>query len=143
MTEEYLKPRKPKLTNKFQNQKDLEKGENFVKPLNNDDGDNNNNTDELISMSSLNSMDVGIVFYHSTISTVNVKSTQSCKNCEKTKFIAPTSSSNIIKPLKIDKNNPGEGNMSIKDIKDITENPSKVKSNFDLITSVDEDDNVL
>ena len=33
--------------------------------------------------------------------------------------------------------------MLINDIKDITENPSKVKSNFDQITSVDEDDDVF
>ena len=33
--------------------------------------------------------------------------------------------------------------MSMKDIKDITQNPSKVKSNFDHITSVDQDDNVF
>ena len=38
--------------------------------------------------------------------------------------------------------NPGESNMLINAIKDITENPSKVKSNFDQ-TSVDEDDNVF
>ena len=38
--------------------------------------------------------------------------------------------------------NPGESNMLINTIKDITENPSKVKSNFDQ-TSVDEDDNVF
>ena len=37
---------------------------------------------------------------------------------------------------------PGESNMLINAIKDITENPSKVKSNFDQ-TSVDEDDNVF
>ena len=63
---EYLKPRKPKRANKFQNQKHLEKGQNFVKPLNNNDGNNNNtnnNTKKLISMSSLNSIDRGIVFY--------------------------------------------------------------------------------
>ena len=41
-----------------------------------------------------------------------------------------------------DKSNPGESNMLINAIKDITENPSKVKSNFDQ-TSVDEDDNVF
>ena len=112
--------------------------------MNNNDGDNNNHNNEgLISISSLNSMDRGIVFYHSTISTVNVIYTQSCKNCEKTKVITPTSSSKIITSLKIDENNPGEGNMSMKDTKDITENPSKVKSNFDQITSVDEDDIVL
>ena len=76
-------------------------------------------------------MDRGIIFYHCTISTVNVIYTQSCKNSEKTKVIAPTPSSKIITSLKIDGNNPGEGNMSMKDVKDITENPSKVKSNFD------------
>ena len=38
--------------------------------------------------------------------------------------------------------NPGESNMLINAIKDITENPSKVKSNFDQ-TSVDEDGNVF
>ena len=38
-----------------------------------------------------------------------------------------------------DKSNPGESNMLINAIKDITENPSKVKSNFDQ-TPVDEDD---
>ena len=38
--------------------------------------------------------------------------------------------------------NPGESNVLINAIKDITENPSKVKSNFDQ-TSVDEDDNVF
>ena len=38
--------------------------------------------------------------------------------------------------------NTGESNMLINAIKDITENPSKVKSNFDQ-TSVDEDDNVF
>ena len=100
----------------------MEKGDNFVKPLSNDDdGDDNNNTEELIFMSSLNSMDGGIVFYHSTISAVNVIYTQSCKNCEKTKVIAPTSSSKILTSLKTDENNPGEGNMLLNDIKDITE----------------------
>ena len=150
VTDEYLEPRKPKRASKFQNQRHLEKGENFVKHLSNNDGDNNNNnnnnnnkTEELISISSLNSMDRGIVFYHSTISAVNVIYTQSCKNCEKTKVIAPTSSSKILTSLKTDENNPGEGNMLINDIKDITENPSKVKSNFDQITSVDEDDDVF
>ena len=112
--------------------------------MSNNDGDNtNNNTEELISMSSLNSMDRGIVFYHSTISAVNVIYTQSCKNCEKTKVIAPTSSSKILTSLKTDENNPGEGNMLINDIKDITENPSKVKSKFYQITSVDEDFDVF
>ena len=140
MTDEYFERRNPKRANKFQNQKHLEKGENFVNHLNNNDGDNNyHSNEELISISSLNSMDRGIVFYHSTISTVNAMYTQSCKKCEKTKVIAPTSSSKVITSLKIDKNNPGEGNMSMKDTKDITENPSKVKSNFDQITSVDED----
>ena len=144
VADEYFEPRNPKRANKFQNQKHLEKGENFINHLNNNDGDNNNhNNEELISISSLNSMDRGIVFYHSTISTVNVIYTQSCKNCEKTKVIAPTSSSKIITSLKIDESNPGEGNMSLKDTKDITENPSKVKSNFDQITSVDEDDIVF
>ena len=33
--------------------------------------------------------------------------------------------------------------MSIKEIKHITENPFKAKSNFDQITSVDEDGNVF
>ena len=112
--------------------------------MSNNDGDNtNNNTEELISMSSLNSMDRGIVFYHSTISAVNVIYTQSCKNCEKTKVIAPTSSSKILTSLKTDENNPGEGNMLINDIKDITENSSKVKSKFYQITSVDEDFDVF
>ena len=144
VADEYFEPRNPKRANKFQNQKHLEKGENFINHLNNNDGDNNNhNNEELISISSLNSIDRGIVFYHSTISTVNVIYTQSCKNCEKTKVIAPTSSSKIITSLKIDENNPGEGNMSLKDTKDITENPSKVKSNFDQITSVDEDEIVF
>ena len=124
-----MEPRKPKRASKFQNQRHLEKGENFVKHLSNNDGDNNNNnnnnnnnkTEELISISSLNSMDRGIVFYHSTISAVNVIYTQSCKNCEKTKVIAPTSSSKILTSLKTDENNPGEGNMLLNDIKDITE----------------------
>ena len=93
-------------------------------------------------MCSLNCMDRGIGFYHSTISTVNVIYTQSCKNCKKTKVTAPTSSSKIITSLKIDENNPVEGNMSIKDIKDITENPSKVKSNFDQM-SLDENEDVF
>ena len=44
--------------------------------------------------------------------------------------------------LKTDESNPGESNMLINALKDITENPSKVKSNFDQ-TSVDEDDNVF
>ena len=122
----------------------MEKGDNFVKPLSNDDdGDDNNNTEELIFMSSLNSMDGGIVFYHSTISAVNVIYTQSCKNCEKTNVIAPASSSKILTSLKTDENDPGEGNMLINNIKDITQNPPKVKSNFDQITSVDEDDDVF
>ena len=101
----------------------MEKGDNFVKPLSNndDDDDNNNNTEELIFMSSLNSMDGGIVFYHSTISAVNVIYTQSCKNCEKTNVIAPASSSKILTSLKTDENDPGEGNMLINDIKDIIE----------------------
>ena len=123
----------------------MEKGDNFVKPLSNndDDDDNNNNTEELIFMSSLNSMDGGIVFYHSTISAVNVIYTQSCKNCEKTKVIAPASSSKILTSLKTDENDPGEGNILINNIKDITQNGPKVKSNFDQITSVDEDDDVF
>ena len=80
--------------------------------MNNDnDCDDNNNTEELNSMCSLNCMYRGIGFYHSTISTVNVIYTQSCKNCKKTKVIAPTSSSKIITSLKIDENNPVEGNM--------------------------------
>ena len=100
----------------------MEKGDNFVKPLSNDDdGDDNNNTEELIFMSSLNSMDGGIVFYHSTISAVNVIYTQSCKNCEKTNVIAPASSSKILTSLKTDENDPGEGKMLINDIKDIIE----------------------
>ena len=65
--------------------------------------------------------------------------TQSFKNCKKTKVIAPTSSSEILTLLVTDKSNPGESNMLINAIKDITENPSKVKSNFDQ-TPVDEDD---
>ena len=73
VTDKYLVPRKPKRASKFQNQKHLEKGQNFVKHLSNNDGDNNNNnTEGLISMSSLNSMDRGMVFYHFTISAVNV-----------------------------------------------------------------------
>ena len=44
--------------------------------------------------------------------------------------------------LKTDESNPGESNMLINALKDITENPSKVKSNFHQ-TSVDEDDNVF
>ena len=81
--------------------------------MSNNDGDNNNNnnTEELISMSSLNSLDRGIVFYHSTVSAVNVIYTQSCKNCEKNTVIAPASSSKILTSLKTDANNPGEGNM--------------------------------
>ena len=108
---------------------------------NNNDGDNNN-TEDLNSMCSLNCMDRGIGFYHSTVSTVNVIYTQSCKNCKNTKVIAPTSSSKIITSLKIDENNPVEGNMWIKDIKDITENRSKVKSNFDQV-SLDENEDVF
>ena len=115
--------------------------------MSNNDGDSNNNhnnyTEELISISSLNSIDRRIVFYHSTISAVNVIYTQSCKNCKKTKVIAPTSSSKVLTSLKTDENNPGEGNMLINDIKDITKNPSKAKSNFYQITSVDEDDDVF
>ena len=65
------------------------------------------------------------------------------KNCEKTKVIAPKSSSKILTSLKTDENDPGEGNMLINNIKDITQNPPKVKSNFDQITSVDEDDDVF
>ena len=152
VTDEYLEPRKPKRASKFQNQTNSEKGENFVKHLSNNDGDSNNNnnnnndnnnnyTEELISISSLNS--IGRVFYHCTISAVNVIYTQSCKNCEKTKVIAPTSSSKVLTSLKTDENNPGEGNMLINDVKDITENPSKAKSNFYQITSVDEDDDVF
>ena len=86
----------------------------------NNNNNNNNNTEELISISSLNSMDRGIVFYHSTISAVNVIYTQSCKNCEKTKVIAPASSSKILTSLKTDENDPGEGNILINNIKDIT-----------------------
>ena len=66
--------------------------------------------------------------------------TQSFKNCKKTKVIAPTSSSEILTLLVTD--NPGESNMLINAIKDITENPSKVKSNFDQ-TPVDEDDHLF
>ena len=110
---------------------------------NNNNNNNNNNTEELISISSLNSMDRGIVFYHSTISAVNVIYTQSCKNCEKTNVIAPESSSKILTSLKTDENDPGEGNILINNIKDITQNGPKVKSNFDQITSVDEDDDVF
>ena len=51
--------------------------------------------------------------------------------------------SKVLTSLKTDENNPGEGNMLINDIKDITENPSKAKSNFYQITSVDEDDDVF
>ena len=101
---------------------------------NNNNNNNNNNTEELISISSLNSMDRGIVFYHSTISAVNVIYTQSCKNCEKTNVIAPASSSKILTSLKTDENDPGEGNILINNIKDITQNGPKVKSNFDQIT---------
>ena len=144
VTDEYLEPRKPKRSRNFQNQKQLEKGENFVKHLSNNNGDNNNNnTEGLISIISLNSMDRGIVFYHSTISPVNVIYTQSCKNCEKTNVIAPISSSKILTSLKTDENNPGEDNMLINDTKDTTKNLSKVKSSFDQITSVKEDDNVF
>ena len=59
------------------------------------------------------------------------------------KVIASTSSSKFLTSLKRDENNPGEGNMLINDIKDITENPSKVKSKFYQITSVDEDFDVF
>ena len=93
-------------------------------------------------MSSLKSIGRGIVFYHSTISAVDVIYYQSFKNCKKTKVIAPTSPSEILTLLKTDESNPGESNMLINALKDITENPSKVKSNFDQ-TSVDEDDNVF
>ena len=109
----------------------------------NNNNNNNNNTEELISISSLNSMDRGIVFYHSTISAVNVTYTQFCKNCEKTKVIATKSSPKILTSLKTDENDPGEGNILINNIKDITQNGPKVKSNFDQITSVDEDDDVF
>ena len=85
--------------------------------LNNDSDNNDNNTEELMSMSSLNSMDRNIVFYHSAISALNVIYTQSCKNCEKTKVIAPTSSSKILTSLKTAENHPGEGNILINDIK--------------------------
>ena len=93
-------------------------------------------------MSSLKSIGRGIVFYHSTISAVDVIYYQSFKNCKKTKVIAPTSSSEILTLLKTDESNPGESNMLINALKDITENPSKFKSNFHQ-TSVDEDDNVF
>ena len=61
VTDKYLEPRKPKRARNFQNQKQLEKGENFGKHLSNNNGDNNSNTEGLISIISLNSMDRGIV----------------------------------------------------------------------------------
>ena len=49
----------------------------------------------------------------------------------------------LLTSLKTDENDPGEGNILINNIKDITQNGPKVKSNFDHITSVDEDDDAF